>query len=410
MPNISPPANYKEYGEKRSTTVVDGVITQDSISPNQLYRLVTISRRGTVTPNFAVNAASGMLKLPVNYFVMAKTIDQRETGVVKHQTTAIGTKKKTVSTVKGVMLYGASSNIGFSEVEKTNAYIGALTAARLKVKRESVNLAVAVAESKQTWDLLAESFSRISKSYSFVRKGKFLQAAREIPSINVKSLQRLWRKDEGKAVSQAILELQYGWRPLISDIYGSLEAIDRIHKDEVPYFRVASGKKLVQTRTVTTVNTAAHQIITDQHECSYERKIVLYYSLNSTTRTRLASLGLTNPAVVVWEKIPFSFVVDWLLKVGSYLSQFDASLGWTFMKGSDTYFEVNDVVTTRKWNTPFGYYDWYIMDLMSRRTQINNGRTGIFQEPVALLPYIKNPLSNEHTINAMALLATNIRK
>jgi hypothetical protein len=33
----------------------------------------------------------------------------------------------------------------------------------------------------------------------------------------------------------------------------------------------------------------------------------------------LGALGLNNPAGVLWEKLPYSFVIDWFLPVGNYL-------------------------------------------------------------------------------------------
>jgi hypothetical protein len=38
-------------------------------------------------------------------------------------------------------------------------------------------------------------------------------------------------------------------------------------------------------------------------------------------------MGLTNPAVVAWELVPFSFVVDWFVNVSEFLGQFDEFIG-----------------------------------------------------------------------------------
>lgn len=39
------------------------------------------------------------------------------------------------------------------------------------------------------------------------------------------------------------------------------------------------------------------------------------------------SIGVLNPALVLWEKVPFSFVVDWVLPIGSWLQQLPPLLG-----------------------------------------------------------------------------------
>jgi hypothetical protein len=40
--------------------------------------------------------------------------------------------------------------------------------------------------------------------------------------------------------------------------------------------------------------------------------------------------------MVAWELVPFSFVLDWFIPIGSYLSQLDASAGMEFLGGSTT--------------------------------------------------------------------------
>jgi hypothetical protein len=42
----------------------------------------------------------------------------------------------------------------------------------------------------------------------------------------------------------------------------------------------------------------------------------------------LQSLGLANPAEVIWELIPFSFLIDHVTGIGNFLSAFSDELGW----------------------------------------------------------------------------------
>lgn len=54
-------------------------------------------------------------------------------------------------------------------------------------------------------------------------------------------------------------------------------------------------------------------------------------------RARAADLpgrfGLLNPLSVAWELMPLSFVADWFLPIGSYLSGFDANLRFDVTSG-----------------------------------------------------------------------------
>ena len=45
-------------------------------------------------------------------------------------------------------------------------------------------------------------------------------------------------------------------------------------------------------------------------------------------------LGLLNPVSLAWELVPWSFVVDWVLPIGSVLSALSAPAGLIFIDGS----------------------------------------------------------------------------
>jgi hypothetical protein len=47
-----------------------------------------------------------------------------------------------------------------------------------------------------------------------------------------------------------------------------------------------------------------------------------------------ARLGLLNPAEVIWELVPFSFVADWFLPIGDYLSALDAPMRFSHVGGT----------------------------------------------------------------------------
>ena len=47
-------------------------------------------------------------------------------------------------------------------------------------------------------------------------------------------------------------------------------------------------------------------------------------------------LGFINPAVVVWDAVPYSFVVDWFLPVGKFLQSFSNDFGITLIELSKT--------------------------------------------------------------------------
>jgi hypothetical protein len=51
----------------------------------------------------------------------------------------------------------------------------------------------------------------------------------------------------------------------------------------------------------------------------------------------VSALGLTNPALVGWELVPFSFVVDWFTPIGSWLESLTAFEGYNVVAKSLSY-------------------------------------------------------------------------
>jgi hypothetical protein len=121
-----------------------------------------------------------------------------------------------------------------------------------------------------------------------------------------------------------------------------------------------------------------------------------------------ASLGLTNPLELIWERIPYSFVVDWFLPIGGWLSTLDADFGWTHRATCSTAF-----TRVKAQGTPYANPD-------STNFEIQNNTSGFFEEafrmyrstggpPPVGLPHFKNPFSSTHLANALSLLAVAFR-
>jgi hypothetical protein len=120
-----------------------------------------------------------------------------------------------------------------------------------------------------------------------------------------------------------------------------------------------------------------------------------------------SELGLTNPLAVAWELVPFSFVVDWALPIGSFLNQIDASVGWTFVTASLTKYSKDSAKTIKvSKNLPavFAYRECNVVREMHRMSVVRAGIVSWSQ--LLSLPYIKNPISLTHAANALALLTS----
>lgn len=139
-------------------------------------------------------------------------------------------------------------------------------------------------------------------------------------------------------------------------------------------------------------------------------KVRLDYELENPFVATLAQLGITNPAELIWELVPYSFVIDWFVPVGNYLSAFDAALGWHFKGGTITEWARQKGVGLPR---PDGSGGWYYqpgqLGMKYHCNHFKMVRSVYTSSPLPRFPGIKNPLSTGHIANAMALLVSAFR-
>lgn len=280
----------------------------------------------------------------------------------------------------------------YNELARNNVAI------RLKVKDAAVNLSVSAAEFKKTVTGLAQNFNDIVGIYRAVRKGNFGKAMSYLkPDLRARAPR------QGFSTRDAAgrwLELQYAINPLIGDL-------------EAGYKYINENREALMTYSVSANLNATvpeHSIASDSYmslKASGRRGVrTKVHFLIDNPRLREASrLGLTNPLVVAWELIPYSFVIDWLLPVGNMLEALDATVGTTFISGTRTRWVDVDVVGTT--NPEYlGFADWPNsgMSPVAASSKIYSiSREALTSYPM-VLPYAKNPFSTSHLINAVALV------
>lgn len=284
----------------------------------------------------------------------------------------------------------------------SNLYNGVITDLRMKVKDQSVNLAQAYAERRRTAGLLADSINRIAKSINLLRRGRWKQAGKQL-------------KQSWKRAPESWLEYQYGWKPLMQDVYGSCEALAKLNAPVDWLLTVKAGRKEENTLTkaVTTALSKVEFSADIQSEtfrgyfarCDFKPSNAFLQRLTSNT-------GITNPALVAWELVPFSFVFDWGVQVGDWISSLDATVGMEFYGGSITdRRELKYVLEPRdsKYNgSPQAFTAWKRNSKPSgRRFELN--RTALTSWPIATAPRFKDPLSMLHVANALSLLAVALK-
>jgi hypothetical protein len=205
----------------------------------------------------------------------------------------------------------------------------------------------------------------------------------------------------GATFSDWWLEYHFGWQPLLADIHGGIEQVKEGFRHKAQVFSVS--------RTVTESSSGPGYIpgplvyskikVTGQSFLSTRVKI--YARVSDSTLANISSLGLINPAQVAWELVPYSFVVDWFLPVGSFLEALTDTAGLTFVSGVRTY-RVRSSFVSEYTPPSYSWPKW------SGSYQATLNLQAMERHPLGgwplPLPYVKNPLSTIHVASGLALV------
>ncbi len=283
------------------------------------------------------------------------------------------------------------------------------------IKGMSINVAQATAERKQTMNTVTSAVKAIAKSIHALKRGDFTKAASAFgikpPKRGRRRFGKEFADDASHAVGNGWLALQYGWRPLVNDVYGAAKELAEASVGTNAVFFISSGlgRRAFDERKVTNTpppsGYSGSQAVFQQYQGSISVRYKVRYSKSSPQVAKFSSLGITNPALIAWELMPYSFVIDWFVPVGNFLSSLDATLGLEFKSGFSVRLEKGEFHSIRdvhlgRANPPSsisGGNREFEKYAKMRRTILSGF-------PEAPLPSFKNPVSFSHMASAFALL------
>lgn len=268
-----------------------------------------------------------------------------------------------------------------------------------QVRSQKINLAVAFAESRKTASMIADRTLSLYRSYRDLRKGNITSAWKHLA---------LHPGNRGRKIAKSTLEVQYGWRPLMSDIYGGYEALSRDARTEqfLIKTKASTSSPSYETTSYNGSTTGSSPFLVIQEDVLLQRsQVVLWYSVTSELLLSASSVGLTDPLSVVWELTPYSFLIDWIAPVGDLLSALSATQGTRFIGGTLTH----SSRFTRHYNimgttVAVSGGKWTGSGLVKSDSEAFNMSRTVYKTSPFPTPFVKNPFSVEHGINAVALL------
>jgi hypothetical protein len=283
---------------------------------------------------------------------------------------------------------------------KEDAEMKAVSKLLNEMKGEGANIANMIGERKQVVKSVETLLNTIVYTIRDLKRKDIRSAIRRMGGDPLTA-----RKLRTQDIANQWLSLQYGWKPLLGDVYDIVNAAHHREKVMCRVFRCSSRSfGRFPSQNSWTVDPAGKQmgIRSTAAICKY-----MIRAFPNGALAEPAALGVTNPLTVLWEVTPWSFVVDWFLPVGNYLEQLTADHGWDFYDGCVSYLtRAGEGVEWRHLNN-YTSAGW---DYTNVRTQswastsyVEMQRTVLNGFPSARIPRFKNPLSVGHLANALAL-------
>jgi len=156
----------------------------------------------------------------------------------------------------------------------------------------------------------------------------------------MKDLLKLWNRSSSLVsnLAGARLNYKFGWKPTIGDLSDLMNTLLEF-RQALSVFK-HSGREIISARRTllkdTTVKTGNVLLDGNSHRAwrgQIDRKVhgyLVYAPLpiavmgewDETLRALIDMLGVELNPRILWDKIPFSFVVDWFVNVGQWLESF----------------------------------------------------------------------------------------
>lgn len=300
-----------------------------------------------VTPGFAVRQANGEL---VNN-PMSKALTTYSPGGSGATFKYVNGSTQIIWVETGCMAYhyhGAPTP-QTAPIDTRNLEALAQTAALASVKTSNFMGLVALAEARKTIAMLANPLGSISSLLSWVAQ---LRAARKnlwitwkgrthrvingrrfsLPQPRGKSY-GYWLVTPpngstivkvGEAISGTVLALDLGLYPFLCDIEAILKDIPKAHQYPRETFRAMRTWQGSQSSTDTLVNS----VVTNTFKTVTDFDVKVRATVVARDRFDISSdfgVSLWDVPEAGWELVPYSFLVDYLLNVGDFLSALRAS-------------------------------------------------------------------------------------
>lgn len=197
-----------------------------------------------------------------------------------------------------------------------------------KVRDERANLAVDIAEGRQTYQMVASSMDTI------------IGYAKRLPVGPVSVMANAW------------LAYKYGWLPAYQTLYG----VANYTRTNLLQRQITSSYSKFTNRAGLSHTNQGRYIETPSGYTTQKIRYGARLVLRNPGLYDVQRLTSLNPAAIAWELVPFSFVFDWFYDIGGFLADSETviSMGHNLQYGYKTYSHRTELL--HRWNeVTFGH-------------------------------------------------------
>jgi len=186
---------------------------------------------------------------------------------------------------------------------------------------------VTLAQWRQADEMISKRSKQLTRFTTSLLRRSPIGVASSL-GLSLRDVQRVMGARYGTArkLSDLWLEFWFGWKPAVADIYAASEVFDNF----IPWAHLRSAVSRTDK-----YYQAPSTFWSEGIDCDYRVacQIGVDVRLVNPNVRLMQQFGVLNPATVLWDAIPWSFVVGWFANVDSWLSSFTDFAGFEVSNG-----------------------------------------------------------------------------
>lgn len=279
--------------------------------------------------------------------------------------------------------------------------------------RQNISAGVLIGEIGESLSLVTRTATTMYQIFVALKRGRISDAIEAIQNHygsrgqhnlrGVRMRNRTSRSNLSRSeyASLAWLELQFGWKPILQDLYDLIviifDSLSLVNKRWLSISGYGKGPPFIEYNDYTDTNGFTTKTTYSERQIG----VTSIYSIGSDAVDVLSSYGLVNPASIAWELIPFSFVIDWFIPIGHIIESTTAEAGLVRESVSAS---CKRSFTRRAINDSY----WFENNLVSETVHESFTRTIVSDSDFPDVPFQLTSLleltDSWHVITSMALL------